>query len=176
MREIALGDKAEYAFKVLDHLKAHQFQAMGILRGDENMVAENIRNKIPPDGGDPTKKTEQPKKAADQGFGGIDFRQLPITVQQATSILNEITSMRGAGIVNLDGEMQGIQRLLKLNMCPSTQRIKEFLGACYRQGEFEARSGEVLACLAQILREQEEQGKATEPELKSILVLLEIKG
>ena len=33
MREIALGDKAEYAFKVLDHLKAHQFQAMGILRG-----------------------------------------------------------------------------------------------------------------------------------------------
>ncbi|MCX5708681.1 MAG: ATP-binding protein [Candidatus Omnitrophica bacterium] len=124
------------------------------------------------DGGIPVAK-EQEGEADSQGpLGGIDFRGLPI-VNQPGAIPAGINQFPSVNIADLDGEWQQIERMAATEMVPSTQRLKEFLGACCSKGALDKYAGNVLACIADILRLEEEQAKSTEPALRDILILLE---
>jgi len=110
-------------------------------------------------------------------LGGIDFRTLPIITQPMGELLmKEIINMPKINIADLDQEWQAMQKMIEADACPSTMRIKEFLGACYQKGELKQRADKVLACLAGILRMEEDEGKTTEPQMKVMLALLEYNG
>jgi hypothetical protein len=124
------------------------------------------------DGGNPV--SDQAKEGADSQnpLGGVDFRGLPIVVQPGAMAagLNQLPSVN---IADLDGEWQQIEKMAASDMVPSTQRLKEFLGACCSKGALDKYAGNVLACIADIMRMEEEKAKATEPALRDILILLE---
>jgi hypothetical protein len=107
-------------------------------------------------------------------MGGIDFRALPIITQPMGEVLmKEIVNMPKRNIADLDREWQALQKMVETETCPSTERIKEFLGACYQKGELKQRADKVLACLAGMLRMEEDECKTTEPQVKVMLALLE---
>jgi hypothetical protein len=121
------------------------------------------------DGGDSTKKAT----AAGQP-GGIDFRGLPIVNQPGSlPVPIGINQLPSVNIADLDGEWLQIEKMTQSEMVPSTQRIKEFLGAACNKGALDKYAGGVLACIADIMRMEEEKAKATEPALREILILLE---
>jgi hypothetical protein len=129
------------------------------------------------DGGGPITPLQEESNIPNNGrgrFGGIDFRALPITTQPMGELLmKEIINMPVMNVADLDQEWQAMQKMIEAEACPSTQRIKEFLGACYQKGELKQRADKVLACLAGILRMEEDESKATEPQVKVMLALLE---
>ena len=116
------------------------------------------------DGGTPDTKTT----------GGIDFRALPIATQpMGEALMREIINMPKINISDLDQEWAGIQKMVESESAPSLQRVKEFLAACYQRGELKQRADKVLASLAGILRIEEDECRATQPEMRVMLALLE---
>jgi len=106
--------------------------------------------------------------------GGIDFRGLPIVNQSgALPLPVGINQLPSVNIADLDGEWLQIEKMTESEMVPSTQRLKEFLGACCSKGALDKYAGNVLACIADIMRMEEEKAQATEPALREILILLE---
>jgi len=106
--------------------------------------------------------------------GGIDFRGLPIANQPAGGVSNPaITRVPSINIADLDKEWEQITRMSAGGMTPSIDRIAEFLGACENKGRVAEYLDNVLACIAQIMRNEEDDAKATDPQLKNILVKLE---
>ncbi|MGE5309446.1 MAG: hypothetical protein ACM3OC_10215 [Deltaproteobacteria bacterium] len=111
---------------------------------------------------------------APQKPGGIDFRALPINYQPVTdSLIKLIGNVPAGSIGNLDSELKQLRKSLKMGRIPSTQRIKEYLAACYTKGELSDRADAVIACIGEIMRIQEEQYVRTEQVLKDMLALLE---
>jgi hypothetical protein len=136
----------------------------------------NDLKKVQGDGGTVPITAEQAesKKLDEIPVGGIDFRALPIITQPMGEILmKEIINMPIVNIADLEQEWRALQKMVETETCPSSQRIKEFLGACYQKGELKQRADKVLACLAGILRIEEDESKATEPQMKIMLALLE---
>lgn len=116
--------------------------------------------------------------------GGIDLRALPITTQPINSSANLRDSplpvsgnslRRGQSLsnVNPDTEWSQIQNMLQSGIIPSSERIKEYLGACCVKDSMDKEIDKVLACIADILRLEEERCQITEAGLKELLVLLE---
>ena len=66
-----------------------------------------------------------------------------------------------------------IQRMLKAGIIPSSQRIKDYLFKCCKEGYVEAEIDKVLGCVAQILRLEEERVEETDGPIQELLVLLE---
>jgi hypothetical protein len=107
-------------------------------------------------------------------LGGIDFRALPKMSQPMNNYLRSVfTQQPNITIGSLDEEWNSISRLVQMNTFPSNQRIKEFLWCCYQRGELNQRTTDVLVCLGEVLRLEEEEAKPTEPDVKQMLVLLE---
>jgi hypothetical protein len=104
--------------------------------------------------------------------GGIDLRGLPIVNQPGTMPAG-LSRLPSVNIADLDQEWQQIEKMAQSEMVPSTQRLKEFLGACCSKGALDKYAGNVLACIADIMRLEEEKAQATEPALREILILLE---
>lgn len=105
--------------------------------------------------------------------GGIDFRALPI-INQAISNLslnNSRISLSSLGKVNLDRELEEIQRLIRAGITPSTERIKEYVQISYLKGDSDMEK--IVSCIADVLRLEEERCCSTEATLKDILVVLE---
>jgi hypothetical protein len=113
--------------------------------------------------------------SAVSGKGGIDFRALPIVTQPmlTTPKVNLSLPALSQWSINLDAEWRQIQNMLNAGIIPSSERIKEYLEASCQSKDCSQRIDNVLSCLADILRLEEEQVALTEPELKQILVLLE---
>jgi hypothetical protein len=106
--------------------------------------------------------------------GGIDFRGLPIANQAVGAALNPaITRLPSINIADLDKEWKQIEKMSAGGMTPSTDRIVEFLGACQNKGQVAEYLDSVLACIADIMREEEAEAQNTDPLLKNILVKLE---
>jgi len=110
-----------------------------------------------------------------QDKGGIDFRALPVTVQApaAGPALSSITA--SASLLNIDPDesLLQIRNMLKAGIIPSSERIKEYLQSCCLRHEMGREMEEILSCIADILKMQEERVMTTEPSLKEMLSLLE---
>ena len=63
--------------------------------------------------------------------------------------------------------------MIQAGIIPSSQRLREYLQACWQKQDFNQEVDKVLSCLADILRLEEEKILPTEPSLKELLILLE---
>ena len=116
------------------------------------------------DGGQDSKETETSDK------GGIDFRQLPIVTQPAASgpqpvVIGPAMQMSEG---SLNEEWKQIEKTMQNGPMPY-QKIKEYVTCCRNQ-KAEKQMDAVFACIANILRLEEEQALPTAPEIKEILV------
>jgi len=59
--------------------------------------------------------------------------------------------------VNIDSEIQQIQNMVASGILPSGQRIKELLAACNQNKEIRARANNLLLCLIDICKLEEEK-------------------
>lgn len=118
---------------------------------------------------------EEEASSPAQDKGGIDFRALPVTAQApaAGPALSSITV--SASLLNIDPDesLLQIRNMLKAGIIPSSERVKEYLQfCCLRQG-MDREMDDILSCIADILKMQEDRVMATEPSLKEMLSLLE---
>jgi len=107
--------------------------------------------------------------------GGIDFRNLPIVTQAISNIQLTLhrMSLSKARSIDLDKEWRDIQSMVKARISPSAERIKEYVQLMALKGGTEEQKEEVISCIAQILRLDEEECCASDSGFKDILVLLE---
>ncbi|MDO8662035.1 MAG: response regulator [Candidatus Omnitrophota bacterium] len=110
--------------------------------------------------------------------GGIDFRVLPMTIQPMGSFtglnfkLPQLTQ-RELAKMNIDLEIQQIQNMASSGILPSGRRIKELIAACVQKKEITARADNLLLCLIDICKLEEENAYDTEPEMKEALVIVD---
>ena len=106
--------------------------------------------------------------------GGIDFRSLPATAQRLfNSPPGNLPITMPLDSINLDESLRQIQNMLKAGIIPSSERIREYLQFCCGKKNAGQDIDKILACIAGILRLQEEQVVSTDLSLKEILALLE---
>jgi hypothetical protein len=92
----------------------------------------------------------------------------------------------GTAPVALEKQWREIERMLQAGIRPSTDRIKEYVKAI--EGQYNAETprpiggpgvppsaeiDKVLSCIADILRQEEQECYSTEPALRQLLALLE---
>jgi hypothetical protein len=105
--------------------------------------------------------------------GGIDMRSLP----QYTKV-EQVGSKSAGGVSRLaptisavlDKEWLEIERMASSGIAPSCERLREYLLSLQDPN---SQIDKVLACIADILRQEEEKASCTESSLREILVLLE---
>ena len=108
-------------------------------------------------------------------FGGIDFRSLPIVTR---AISNLSANIAGSAItrlqdIDLSQEWRDIQNLTQSGITPSPERIKEYLQGLFLKDNYSREKAQnVILCLADILRLEEENYLATDSLLKDILIVL----
>jgi hypothetical protein len=116
----------------------------------------------------------QPISSSPLKKGGIDMRALPIVTQSMNNpgmgVMPPLSRLEN---VNLDEEWQQIQSMIQAGIIPASDRIKEYLQACCFKDDINPQVEKVLACIADILRLEEEQLKPTEAALRDFLALLE---
>ncbi len=118
-----------------------------------------------------------PQNPAGRGgspVGGIDFRFLPIVVQSMDSLKASIRTIPINSLqrIDLTREWNDIERLVGSGITPSAQRLKEYLAASCIKDSSQRDLEKIVACIADILRMQEETGALTDQTLKDILVVL----
>ncbi|MFH0762938.1 MAG: phosphoribosyltransferase [Candidatus Omnitrophota bacterium] len=108
--------------------------------------------------------------------GGIDFRSLPIVIQAISNLSATFrdSPLRGQSLlrVNLNQEWRRIENMAERGIAPSPERIKEYIQASCLKDELND-TQKVISCIADILRDEEEDCSPTDPTLKDILVVLE---
>ena len=108
-------------------------------------------------------------------FGGIDFRNLPIVSQAMSSLSSNIagSAMVRLKDTDLNREWMDIQNITRAGISPSPERIKEYLqGLCLKDDYSGEKAKNIILCLADILRLEEENYLATDALLKDILIIL----
>ncbi|MFA4993095.1 MAG: glycosyltransferase family 9 protein [Candidatus Omnitrophota bacterium] len=106
-------------------------------------------------------------------LGGIDMRSLSqhtvIQPMTGSNIPKQGSSLKVAATV-LDKEWLEIERMANSGIAPSCERLREYLLSLQDPN---SQIDKVLACIADILRQEEEKACCTESSLREILVLLE---
>ncbi|MBU1124650.1 MAG: GNAT family N-acetyltransferase [Candidatus Omnitrophica bacterium] len=106
-----------------------------------------------------------------EGKGGIDFRALPIVEQVRT---DHFASPGHTGdIQELQSQWNEIERMLHAGIIPSGVRLKEYLVASGSREERKLPAEKLFACVAQIMRLEEERVISTDPLLKEVLSSIE---
>ncbi|MFA4853768.1 MAG: hypothetical protein WC616_00260 [Candidatus Omnitrophota bacterium] len=109
----------------------------------------------------------------EENVGGIDMRSLSkntvIQPMAASKALKQGLSPKGPVPVS-DKEWQEIERMANSGIAPSCERLREYLLSLQDPN---SQVDKVLACIADILRQEEEKACYTESSLREILVLLE---
>lgn len=127
-----------------------------------------------PISGEDIEKTNVPSRT----FGGIDFRQMDMLIQPMGSFsgLNfslPVLSAATLEALDLDKELEDIRNMVKAGVMPSGERVKEYLAACFQKGKMAEKQDDLLLCLSEIYRLQEEEVMETSPELRESLVIVE---
>ncbi|MFA6130369.1 MAG: hypothetical protein WC731_05245 [Candidatus Omnitrophota bacterium] len=109
----------------------------------------------------------------EDGKGGIDMRSLSqyTVIQPMTGSNFSKQGHSFSGTAPLpDKEWQEIERMANSGIAPSSERLREYLLSLQDPS---SQTDKVLACIADILRQEEEKACCTESSLKEILALLE---
>jgi len=108
--------------------------------------------------------------------GGIDLRITNIITQTLGSFsgLNfALPKIANLNRTDLDSEYQQIQRMVDSGIVPSGERIKEYVALCCSSGKMNVHMDELLLCLADICKLQEDEAKPMSPDLKEALVIVD---
>jgi len=110
--------------------------------------------------------------------GGIDFRTLPITIQPMGSFsgLNfKLPQLSQAELreINVDLEMRQIKNMVQAGIIPSGQRIKELIAVCIQKREMNSYVDNLLLCLADIFKLEEENASESSFDLREALVIVD---
>jgi transketolase len=108
--------------------------------------------------------------------GGIDFRQLPIAAKPLGSFSGldfSLPKVANLERIDLNNEFRQIEVMVERGIVPSGARIKEYVAACYQKKELSSRADDLLLCLARVFKLEEENAKASDPELKESLVIVD---
>lgn len=113
-------------------------------------------------------------------LGGIDFTTLPITAQAAAN-LSAVAWADPLPVVrafsrDLGSEWKRISQLVDAGMAPQAERIREYIQLSCYTGAMGRDAEKVAACIAGILRMEEERGLPTDPVLRDILVVIDSAG
>jgi hypothetical protein len=113
--------------------------------------------------------SKEPALADGGNKGGIDFRQLPIVTQPAVNNPQPVVvgSAMQMSESNLNEEWKQIEKAMQNGPMPY-KKIKEYVTCCRNQ-KADKQMDAVFACIANILRLEEEQALPTAPEIKEIL-------
>jgi hypothetical protein len=104
--------------------------------------------------------------------GGLDLRNLKVIVQPASKEKFKLeNNFRSAK--DLEEEINQIQALVNSGLLPEASRVKACFLSCEQNPELQPRIEAMLACLADILRIEEDRFLPTDPDLKELLVDLE---
>ncbi len=132
-----------------------------------------LKNKNTKIAGSPVVVEKSISPAAQRDLGGIDMRSLSknmvIQPMAAAIPLNQGQSPSGTVPVS-DKEWEEIERMANSGIAPSCERLREYLLSLQDPS---TQIDKVLACIADILRQEEEKACCTESSLREILVLLE---
>jgi hypothetical protein len=117
------------------------------------------------DGGEDSQNDVGVKKA-----GGIDFRQLPGSEGRAGVFPAGFADIPVLSSVQLEREWRQISKMVEMGVIPSEGRIREYAVNCVRR---QAPRDELIACIAELLKLEEEKCVRTSPTLRDTLVLLD---
>lgn len=110
--------------------------------------------------------------------GGIDFRALPMTIQPMGSFsglnfnLPQLSQVE-LGNINVDSEIRQIKNMIQSGIIPSGQRIKELVAACMQKKVMSSRVDNLLLCLVDIFKLEEENTIESSPELREVLAIID---
>ncbi|HCD39254.1 MAG TPA: hypothetical protein DEQ77_11190 [Candidatus Omnitrophica bacterium] len=110
--------------------------------------------------------------------GGIDFRALPMTIQPMGSFRGldfNLPRISAAALEGMDtvAELAQIRNMAASGIIPSGSRVKELVAACAQKGELDEQADDLLVCLADIMKLEEEAARESSPELKEALVIID---
>ncbi|MEW6101110.1 MAG: class II fructose-bisphosphate aldolase [Candidatus Omnitrophota bacterium] len=117
--------------------------------------------------------------AAPDELGGIDFRSIQMLTKPMGSLsglsfnLPKLSSSALAK-VNLQEEYTQIQNMLKAGIIPSGERLKEYVAACYYKGELSSHMDEIVTCLVEIFRLEEENVVTADNATKEVMLILDV--
>ena len=110
--------------------------------------------------------------------GGIDFRALPMTIQPMGSFRGLDFNLPRISAATLEGmdtgaELAQIRNMAASGIIPAGARVKELVAACAQKGELDEQADDLLVCLADIMKLEEEAARESSPELKEALVIID---
>ncbi|MCK9594094.1 MAG: hypothetical protein M0R35_00225 [Candidatus Omnitrophica bacterium] len=120
----------------------------------------------------------------DGGKGGVDFRGLPINIRQAAGSIpagfmdNMLIDKQATkeDILKLTKDLEEIRRLIESENIPSLDRLKNNIRLCYQKQYLKQSSGQLASCIADMLRMEEADAQATDPQLLEMLEFLELSA
>ena len=111
------------------------------------------------------------------GKGGIDFRHTDgITQAQLASLRGSFKMPELSRLKTLDlvKERAEIKQMIEARILPSSNRIIEYVSACYLRNRGDVDTGNAVSCLVDYFRLEEVQGCVDcAPELKAFLLVME---
>lgn len=128
--------------------------------------------------GPATRKQPASSSLVNDAKGGIDFIKLPMTIQPMGSFkglnfqLPKLTQQQLAQI-NIDSEIEQIQRMASSGIAPSGERVKELVAACAQKGQLASCANNLLLCFIDICKLQEENACESSPEFREALVIVD---
>ncbi len=113
--------------------------------------------------------------------GGIDFRTLPMTIQPMGSFNGldfRLPQLSQAELrqINVASEIKQIKNMVQAGIAPSGERIKELIAACVQKKEMDSQVDNLLLCLADIFKLEEENASESSPELREALVIVDSRS
>lgn len=155
--------------KKLDRVKDDMSKAFG---EDFSIILPILQNSVK-SSSSPMDNQDQPDRP-----GGIDFRTLPMSIQLMGNFsgLNfDLPRLSQAELerINVDSEVLQIQNMVQSGIVPSGERIKELVAACMQKKEINSQVDNLLLCLVDILKLEEENASESVPELREALVIVD---
>lgn len=113
---------------------------------------------------------------APEALGGIDFRVINMITQPMGNFsgLNfTLPKLSHLEDINLDEELESIQKMLKAGIMPSGERLKEYVAACYQKGVSGRYIDGIINFLVDICRMQEDEISVTPDDIKALLLVVD---
>ncbi|MFH0935572.1 MAG: hypothetical protein V1828_01730 [Candidatus Omnitrophota bacterium] len=106
--------------------------------------------------------------------GGIDFRVMNIITQPlvaSSSLSLKLPQGANLAAIDLDDEFHQIQGMLAAGIIPSGERIKEIMASSALKGEWEKRIPEIISCLVEVCRLEEDNVAETPLAIKEAMII-----
>jgi hypothetical protein len=116
---------------------------------------------------------DEGERADTSAPGGIDLRGIPGKTKKIVDASGTSRIYAADASLDLDKELQRIEKMVSGGLQPSVQRLGEFAAACRIKEETAGYTEALLTCIAGILRMEETKAQPTEQELRELLVSLE---